>query len=332
MATQVFTLSINTIPAIAGATATIDELLSALNTHISTTGVWWGISDFNAGNHTLEIKRLVSTSPVAEMATCRILFFGGALPAVAACAPTIPTPVSTALYAGASVNANTTGPTTAFTAGAPYATQYLQASRICTNSDIVAANSPRIYMLESEEMIVINISCSSGWATYIGGKCINRLSDNTLLFGNMPCGGIISTAVTTANLNAANISFPAPMYNDGASVEQKPAYWTGSAVRQFGRQNATASALTPGTTQGLGDGTASFMLPTITLVESAQATAQSELPLGMLRQLRFGPNSFSRTELQQSSVTTAIHLMAHGASAAIGLWVDQQAAASGLNY
>lgn len=332
MAVQTFTLSITTIPAIAGTNATIPEMLAALNTHISTAGIWWDVSDFNAGNNYLEIKRRVSTTPTGELATWRGLFFGGATPNAAALTPQHTAPASTVLYVGASVDANTTGPGTLPTVGAPYATKFMQGSKMCTSSDIVAANQPRIYTLESEEMIIVCISCSTGWATYIGGKCINRLSDNTLLFGNMPSGGIIAVAPTVGTLNSVSTPFAVPCYNDAASADIKPAYWTGSAVRLFGRQSATVSGLTPGTSQGLGDGTTQFILPSMIVVESAQLSAQAELPLGMMRQLRLGPNSFSRTELQESAVTTAIHVQANAAPAAIGLWVDQQLAAAGLNY
>jgi hypothetical protein len=332
MAVQTFTLSPNSIPTIAGTNATIDELLAAFNSHIATNGVWWAVSDFNAGNHTLELKRKVSTSPTGAMATVRILLFGGVSPNAAALAPQSSAPVSTALYVGASVDANTTGPTTLPTVGAPYSTQYMQATRMCSSTDIPAANQPRIYMLESEEMIILCVACTTGWATYIGGKMINRLSDNTLLFGNMPSGGLIAIAPTPSTLGQVGSAFPVTCHNDAATNDFKASYWTGSAVRQFGRQNGPIGALTPGTNQGLGEGTSQFILPSMILLDSAQLTNQGKTPLGMARQLRFGPNANARTELQESAVTTAIHVQAIGVAPSIGLWVDQQLAAAGLNY
>jgi hypothetical protein len=323
MTTQTWVQSPTSTPAIAGTNATIDELLTGLNNHLVTNGVWWEVSNFNLGNHTLEIKRKVSTSPTGEFATVRILFFGGALPNAAALVPQSATPVSTALYACLSVDANTAGPPTAFTSGAPYSTKFLQGTRICTNADIVAANSPRISMWECEEMIVFCISCTTGWATYIGGKMIFRIADSTELWTNCPSGGIIAAGPTTTTVQNANQPWPIPTYSDSAAGDQKPCYWTGSAAKQFGRQNAIAS-LTPSTTMSLGVSGQSCILKSVILVDSAQALNQTEVPLGFARQVRFGPEAAGRQELQESAVTTAYAVQIAGGSSAICMWLDQR--------
>jgi hypothetical protein len=227
-----------------------------------------------------------------------------------------------------SIDANTSGPPTAFASGAPYSTKFLQGTKVCSNADIALSGLPRISMWECEEMLFIGISCTTGWATYVGGKMIVRGTDAAELWANCPCGGIMVQNLTQSALQTQNTAFVIPTYSEGSS-DARPCYWTGSAVRQFGRINAPALMNNPGSTLSLGVTGGPMILAPITLVDSVQTpTGQTELPLGHARQMRIGPECANRQEMVDPTTVRAYGVMANGISSGIGFWLDQQVAAT----
>ena len=106
-----------------GAAPTVAEYIAAIKAMIDAEAAGagtWTVSDYNAGNGTLELKR--KGSPTGILATCRILIFGGQVPNAAAVAPTNTTGLllATNVFIGVCENANSTGPDASYASGSPY--------------------------------------------------------------------------------------------------------------------------------------------------------------------------------------------------------------------
>jgi hypothetical protein len=315
---------------IAGANATIDELLQAINDAIVAESTLWEVSQLSIVNHTCELKRKVSGSPTGEYASVRLLYFGGATPNAAALVPSTQTAVSTALYGCLSIDAATTGPGTAFTAGAPYSTKFLQGERVCINTDFVAASSPRITFMESTEGLAIwfhHISASAVVGSCIQGKLFTRASDGADLWCNMPGGGAWQVSAVPNTLLQAGVSFGLPSYTDSAGGQPKGCYFTGNGgagtVKQFGRRSSIISASQ--SDMGLGETGLPCTLIPVLMVDSAQAATQTEQFAGYLRQLRLGPIAAHRVQLKDTNAGNAVvakHLCGSNV-AGLGVWFDE---------
>ncbi len=306
---------------IAGATPTVAEMLAGLEAAITADATLWEVSDYSAVNGTLEVKR--SGSPVGELATVRMLFFGGSAPHASALSVAHTAGGTTTLYAGMSIDAATTGPTAAYTAGAPYATKYVRAGSITAAAAIAAASSPRITLIESEDAFGFTLGDTAGTASYIGGRIIVRGSDDTLVWGSMPSGGVAAVATVGSGLSSAQAHILTPFTS--ASNLIKANYWDtiSAASRFFGRMLAGTSITVD---SGLGaSGNAACLIPVP--VGEAIAVANSTVTyFGFLRQMRLGPTALHLAQLLNgASVLQATHCGALGAVASIGGWFDEVA-------
>jgi hypothetical protein len=322
-----WTMSTERAYTIAGASATIDELLQGINDLVVAEGTLWEVSALSIVNHTLELKRKVSGSPAGEYASVRVLFFGSSSPNSAALIPSGAAPAANTLYCCMSIDAATTGPGTAFTAGAPYSTKFLQGDVVCTSSDFQAASGARITMIESTEGICFcfNEQSSTSIASTMSGKLLITGADGTYKWCNITSGGVF-TSSSTPNLlltGMAATPFFVPGYSDTATHAGKPSYYTGSAVRQFGRHSCTASFAASLAQHALGSSGALCALNDIPVAESSQAATQTEAIYGKLRQIKIGPVSSHRKVMTTTGpVTVARHFHGSGTEG-LGIWFDE---------
>lgn len=306
---------------IASTTPTIAELLLGIKTVITDHASFWAVSDFSAVNGTLELKRnSLPSAPTGEIATVRILLFGGTAPNAAALAGGHSAGVNTSLYAGLSVDANTTGPAAAYGSGAPYTTKYSKASSITPAASLTAANSVRITLAECDDAICVFIADNSVACSMTAGRIIVRAVDDVLQWGVMNSGGTFSLTGAPSTMTATAAHPLTPLTT--ASNTVKAVYWdtlSGSA-RLFGR--VIQSLMTTADT-GLGaSGSPAAIIP-VPIGEAPQSAGSTPNFLGFLRQIRLGPIALHKTQLRNgAAVLQATHLCG-GSIAAVGLWFDE---------
>ncbi len=310
---------------IAGANPTVAEVLTKLNSMIAST-TWWQVSDYNSSNGTLELKRNSTGSPTGELATVRILIFGGGTPNAAALSLLHTAGATTGLYAGLSVDANTTGPSASYTAGAPYSTKYARAGLICTPSSTLTTSAvPKITIFESVDSFGFVIADTAGYHSYHGGRIIVRGSDESLVWGNMPSGGQWTVGATMASLSTLAQGVLAPNINLASNATTGRAnYWdtVTAASRLFGRINAFSTYGVADTF--LGTNGASGRLKDIDLCESLAVVGSTISFFGELRQVRFGPITVHLNKLKDNAnVLQGTHLFCTGTTAGIGFWLDE---------
>lgn len=308
---------------IAGTNATIDELLQGINDLVVAEATLWEVSQLSIGNHTLELKRKVSGSPTGEYASVRILFFGSSSPNSAALIPAGASPAANTLYCCMSIDAATTGPGTAFTAGAPYATKFLQGDVVCTSSHFAAASLPRITLMESTEGICFcfNMVNSTNIASTMSGKLLITGSDSTYKWCNITSGGVFSAAGFPSTIMAPLAPFWVPAYYDGGNNAGKPSYYNGSSVRQFGRMHTSIAGAVADFAHGVSGATCA--LADILVCESAQANTQTEQVYGKLRQIKLGPVASHRQAMTTTGPVTVARNFHGSSTAGVGIWFDE---------
>lgn len=311
--------------AIAGANPTVAEMLLGLKNHITSFSTWWTVSDYNAGNGTLEIKRNATGSPTGELATVRILFFGGSSPNAGALSLLHTAGNTTTLYAGLSVDANTTGPSASYTAGAPYSTKYARAGAIVITTGLSATNTPKISLFETVDTFGFSLSDSLNMSTYCGGRMIIRAKDDSLAWGNMPSGGHAVLSTSTDNLGTLAAAFAMPNTDTGASITGKCNYWDvdTASSRLFGR--VMAPSLYTATSQNLlGASGSAAQLLRVPILERAAVGGSTTTYLGELRQIRFGPSTAHLNKIKDASnVLQGTYISGGTAVSYSGLWCGE---------
>lgn len=307
---------------IAGANPTVAEVLAALNTLITANCTSWVVSAYSAVNGTLEIKR--GGSPTGELATVRFLIFGGSSPNSAALMTGASAGATTNLYCGLSVDANTTGPGTAYTAGAPYSTKYTKAPIVVAPATaFVTANTVKITLYEADDVFGFSIGDSTTMASCFMGRLLVLSDGSTLGWGVLPSG--VTTGYTISNGGTSlSISASHPITPFGQTAGgAKAACWDtagGGSALQFGRLMgwilSTADV-------GLGASAAAAMMIPVPVVAGAQAASPTGTFYGTLRQIRFGPQAAHLNKLRDSSaVLQGTHVLS-GTGVGIGLWLDE---------
>ncbi len=310
--------------AVAGTNPTVAEMLLGLKNHITSFSTWWTVSDYNSGNGTLEIKRNSTGTPTGELATVRILFFGGSTPNAGALSLLHTSPATTTLYAGLSVDANTAGPSASYTAGAPYSTKYCRAAAIVINSSLTLAQTPKISLFETVDTFGFSISDSSNQATYCGGRMIIRAKDDSLAWGNMPSGGSVAYTTSTDSINVTTTPQAMPCA-DTATNSVKANYWDvdTASSRLFGKVLSFCN-YTATTTNLLGASGAAAQLMRVPILERAASAASATTYLGELRQIRTGPFTSHLNKLKDASaVLQGTYISGGTAVCSNGLWCGE---------
>ncbi len=302
---------------IAGASPTIAETLLGIHDAIVNHATLWQVSDWSVPNGTLEIKRIPTQT--GELATVRLFLCGGQVPHANALAGGHSAGSATGLYGSLSVDANTTGPAASYASAAPYTTKYTRMGLIGLMSSLTAAQTPKITIIEADDVFGVIVADSLGMMSWFGGNIILRTSDNTLLWGSLPTGGIYTYTTTAATISALTAAFPITVLSS-ASNSVKATYWDGSAARQFGRLFTPIAYAFADTTLGV-SGAAAALLP-IVVGETAQATAQTPSFLGFLRQMRWGPIAQHLQNIRDGSSVLKATCVNGGNSANIGIWLS----------
>jgi hypothetical protein len=309
---------------IGGANPTVLETLAGLNSTAANL-TYWSVSDYSNANGTLEMKRnSVGGAPAGELATVRMLIFGKTAPNSAALINGASAGATTVLYAGLSVDANTTGPSAAYGSAAPYSTKYTRAGMITTPStQLTTANSPKITWFEADDVLGFSISDSANMCSCVMGRIIVGTDSSTLLWGVMPTGTAASYGLTT-NAGTTTVGSAHPITTFGQiAAGGKAAMWdpVGAAAAQVGRNLGWMNTQVD---PGLGANTAAAMLVPMPLVYAPQSAAPgSGTFVGTLRQIRLGPQAQHLQKLRDnSSVLQATHILG-GSSTGTGLWLDE---------
>lgn len=309
----------------AGANPTVAEILAALNTQIGTYSTYWQVSDYSVANGTLEIKRNSTGTPTGELATVRILFFGGQTPNAGALSLLHTAGANTGLYAALSVDANTTGPAASYASGAPYSTKYARGQLICTPSTgITSAQTPKITLFETVDSFGFALSDTTNFACYCGGRIIIRGKDDSLAWGNMASGSTWSLSNTTDSFATLNQAGAMP----ATSLSTNPIkcnYWDvdTASSRLFGRVIAFVSN-TWSTANFLGANALATQIVRVPIYEQAAVAASTISYLGELRQMRLGPAAVHLNKLKDASaVLQATYIYGGTAQGAGGMWCDE---------
>lgn len=308
---------------IAGANPTVAEVLTALNTLIAANCTLWSVSQFSSGNGTLELKR--AGSPVGELATVRMLIFGGSAPNAAALMGGASAGATTALYAGLSVDANTTGPAASYTAGAPYTTKYTKAPIIVAPATaFTTANTVKITLYESAEVFGFSIGDTANMASCFMGLLIVGTDGSTTKWGVLPSGVLAGYSITTLpSSQTQNSSHPITPFGQTAAGPKAACWETsgGGSAQQFGRVMGWFGASVAD--MGLGASGASAMMIPVPIVAGAQAASPTGSFYGTLRQIRFGPGAPHLNKLHDNlNVIQGTHVLS-GLATGIGLWLDE---------
>lgn len=310
---------------IAGANPTVAEVLAGLNTLITANCTYWAVSAYSAVNGTLELKRNSTPgAPTGELATVRFLIFGGSSPNAAALMSGASAGTTTTLYAALSVDANTTGPGTAYTAGAPYSTKYTRAPIIVAPATaFTTANSVKITLWEADDVFGFSIGDTAAMASCFFGRLIVSTDSSTLIWGVLPSsvtGGYQLN--TTPNLVTISASHPITMFGQSAAGAKAAMWETGSAsAYQFGRIIGFLWTASLDTLLGATGGAA--MLISVPIVAGPQAATPTPTFSGTLRQIRLGPVAQHLYKLRDNSaVLQATHVLS-GTAVGHGLWLDE---------
>jgi hypothetical protein len=310
--------------AIAGASSTVAELLTGIKAAIDGDSTLWETSAYSAGAY-LEIKRKVSTSPTGEQATARILFFGGATPNAAACTPSVSLSTSI-LYACMSVDANTTGPTTAFTAGAPYSTKFIPGNVVCAGTALAVGESPRVSLVESVEGLCVYLGDINTMTTVTFGKMIEDAASGTLMWVMLPMCSATSNVVNPAAMGGTTSNSAIPALFTSNSLP-RGTMWnnTLASARSVGRVFDLGAGAGSGSPILGAAGAPATLIP-IPLCESTTAVSSTQSFIGYLRQFRYGPMAQHLQTLRNGAgVVQAIHVGPPVGLTGYGAWFDQVA-------
>lgn len=294
----------------AGASATVLEVLQAINDMLVAevaNGSYWGVSDYNAGAGTLEIKR--RGSPSGVLATFRELLFGGVgAPNAAAIGSGVTATANILLFAGCSQDANTTGPTSSWNSAAPYATRWSKATVVATASAFIKTATPHVFMVESDEMCAIFINDNNGTSSVIFGAIAERLIDNSRVWASAASGSVVINVAGINNLTAAASWFIGGQTAVSIAGNASVGYHNGVEAQALNRNMAVGDAA-----DSLYAAPNGILIP-ITVSKRRQADAVPEA-FGVMRQLRFGPQCINKIAVYDSTPT----LQAYGVSSGYNL-------------
>lgn len=284
--------------------ASLSDMLDEIETLFGSAN-HWSVSETKTSNggggETLEVK-----CDATGFTSMRVLFFGGAAPDADASAGS--TLNSSHLYICGGPSLGTTGPDVDFTTGHPYSGSAVEGV-ICGTGAFT--NIDRIELFETEEFFVLVFFDNSGttYFTLIAGNIYVKL-DDTLVFGLCGCG--VSTVAS--NWDTSNSS-SAPFQRDGSASES-----TGTmSVYLDGSSSKWASAIfetfdADGLTGASGGNVLTAPIP-------MWSTSDSEF-LGILRQIKYGPDKTLNTEVSDSDTTFRAYVVSSmsAAGASIYLW------------
>lgn len=312
----------------AGTSPTMTELLTAIRDMLvaeTALGGYWGVSDFNSGNGTLEIKR--NGSPTGTLASFRALLFGGSSPNVAALFSGV-TASTTVLYGGSCENASTTGPSGSYTTGSPYAgLKWTGGGQLATPSSFLKANTIFLFMIESDEACHIHIADSAGSSCFTFGACVEKLSDNTRIWSTFPSGG----SKVTAPLYAAASEGDGAAWLIARNITSSTVYsaqplgmWhDGTNQRFISRVNGVGGNTTTSTV--LADSTGGWLIP-IAVADKIGNVGNEPLFLGQMRQMRYGPLCINKCRIVDGSAVVQAYGVSWGAQTTVrpGIYFDVQ--------
>jgi len=310
---------------VAGTNSTPAELLLAVKDAIDNLSEKWEVSDYDATDGTLEIKRKAADAPTGELATARFLLFGGQVPHANALAVNLAA-ANTHLYAAMSVDANTTGPSTSYAAGAPYASKCVLGQMVTANNAIQAADSPRVSLVESADALAIWLGDSSTWCSVIFGRVIIAAADDSLMWGVLASCGARGNVTTSGNMDstASGGQSPLPLLSGSGGIP-RGGYWntTLGQFRACGR--AISLTTTIGTDPGIGGNAAPSTLIPVPVLESTNTlSSPTQSFLGYLRQIRLGPQAqHVQTMRDADGDEIAIHFGPPNGVSGWGCWFDQ---------
>ncbi len=303
----------------AGTNPTIAEYLAAINTMLvaeAGLGSNWGVSDYSAVNGTLEIKR--RGSPTGVLATFRELIFGGASPNTGALA-TGATAATTTLYHGCSQDAATTGPNQAYTAGTPYAGKlWSGGSAFAATATLTKTPTlPYVFMVESDECCHIHLADDTQSHAVTFGAVVERLADNTRVWASFGSG---VAAVTAADYSSFPTWIISPSNVANATTAGIGTFHNGSAAEVVCRLMASAvvSASDP-----LFENPNGTLVPIVVTHRLQSESTANMKPLGILRQMRFGPNCINKIRIDDVSAVTQAYAVSSGYNKShAGLYFD----------
>ena len=279
----------------AGTYATVAEVLTAINAMlVAESGASWGVSAYSAANGTLEIKR--KGTQTGTLASYRGLIFGGAIPHASALGTGV-TPSSVFFYAGCADNASTTGPAQAYTVGSPYPSHRWAGGSVAgyPSSNIQAHFLPHVFMIDSDEMCAIFVNDNARSFVMVFGALAEKLSDNSRVWA-CSASGVSVVAVGGAALNQSSTTIGRTAVNPDANAIIT--YHDGTNLKYAFDPilSFVGSATDPLFKSPKG------MLVPIYLSEKTQtAAAATSGALGVLRQLRYGPNCINKIAVYNAS-------------------------------
>lgn len=319
--TLTWTLSAAGAFAGAGANMTVAETLALIKAKIDTehaAGGLWMVSDYNAGNGTLEVKRDPATASGAdaELLAARILFFGGSSPNAAALAQSV-TASATAVYCGMALNAGTTGPDASYTTGAPYASAtWLPAAIVATVGTPTAVSAGELILFYADDVFgVLGYHGSDCWFSY-AGRIVVRAKDDALVWAHAETGTTAVSSGTDGNGASGSIAWMAPVF--GTTYQPRMVGWNGATVRTIGRFQYNAVA---GDCFASSEATALQPIPVCDGINGSSPTPSF---LGYLRQMRFGPKAGNKSYLRDVNGGLQARMIGagDGGTQVFGLWLD----------
>lgn len=162
--------------------ASVADILAAIKTLIDAevaanpTTYQWSVSDYDAGNGTLELKP--KSSNVANM---RVLLFGGRVPNAAA--THLATNNATYIYCLCAPTAGTTGPDNDYASGNPYNVDNTSGCAWGTEAILTFADSVRYYETAESIVIVLNDASASSDTVYVAAGVIAEHPSDGRVYG-----------------------------------------------------------------------------------------------------------------------------------------------------
>jgi len=273
---------------IAGINPTASELIQGINDmFVAETALgsnYWIVSVFDSANKQLELKR--GGSPAGVLGTFRALLFGGGLPHANAIFSAMQPSAVARLYTGVAEAAGTTGPSTLYTAGAPYTSgqKYSGGVPWLTYTNIIAATVPKLLIVECDRMCCILIKTGTNIAHIVFGEIMERLVDNV---GIWACYGSIDTHVTATLLDDITGSGASsfPIVASAALAVPSGAYYDGTAQRCVSRVGGGSGVPT---NSAFNSSVVGVLWPVL-MGERAVTALSVPTLFSQLRQLRYGP-------------------------------------------
>lgn len=313
----------------AGTSPTLTELLTAINAMLvaeTALGSYWGVSNFNSGNGTLEIKRNGTQTGILD--SFRALLFGGSSPNVAAMFAGV-TPNASNIFGGVCENASTTGPTGSYTTGSPYpGLKWAGGGPVAAPASFSKANSIFLFMVESDEVCHIHIADSSSSACFTFGACVERLIDNTRIWCGFSSGPTHISATVPTSAFEGDSSIGMILARNTTQVNsysnQAVGSWhDGTNQKLISRISGIGGAV--GTLSVMADTSGGWLSP---ILVGDKIGNVSTIPsfLGQMRQMRYGPLTVNKVRIVDGSAVVQAYGVSWGAqtTARPGIYFDVQ--------